>query len=159
MDPAAGHSAFLLSQILFHKQNPFKSKIVPTARFILYLRKSVQAPPVTKINAKFLQICTRILYKSVKAVIRYAAKAAAVKKRTIMKNTYKNLEIRFNNNSLFILNPHKNKSGGEYMRKYEYSGTEYSVNSKYSIEHALNELLEEIILDRYRKKHGKTRGL
>ncbi len=47
------------------------------------------------------------------------------------------------NNSLFILSPHKDKSGGGYMRKYEYSRTEYNVNSKYSKEHTLNELLEE----------------
>lgn len=63
------------------------------------------------------------------------------------------------NNSLFILNPHKDKSGGGYMRKYEYNGTEYIVNSKYSKEHTLNELLEGIILDRYIKNHSKTCSL
>lgn len=63
------------------------------------------------------------------------------------------------NNSLFILNPHKDKSGGGYMRKYEYSGTEYNVNSKYSKEYTLNELLEEITLNRYRKNYSKTCSL
>ena len=63
------------------------------------------------------------------------------------------------NNSLFILNPHKDKSGGGYMRKYEYSGTEYVVNSKYTKKQTLNELLEEIILERYRKNHSKTCSL
>lgn len=63
------------------------------------------------------------------------------------------------NNSLFVLNPHKDKSGGGYMRKYEYSRTEYIVNSKYTKECELSELLEEIILDRYRKNHGKTCSL
>ncbi len=63
------------------------------------------------------------------------------------------------NNSLFILNPHKDKSGGGYMRKYEYNGTEYTVNSKYSKEYTLEQILEEIILDRYRKKHSKTCSL
>lgn len=63
------------------------------------------------------------------------------------------------NNSLFIFNPHKDKSGGGYMRKYEYSRTEYVVNSKYTKEHTLNERLEEIILDRYRKNYSKTCSL
>ncbi len=45
------------------------------------------------------------------------------------------------------------------MRKYEYSGTEYTVHSKYSKDRALNELLEEIILDRYRKNHSKACSL
>lgn len=63
------------------------------------------------------------------------------------------------NNSLFILNPHKDKSGGGYMRKYEYSRTEYNVNSKYSKEYTLNELLEEITLNRYRKNYSKTCSL
>lgn len=63
------------------------------------------------------------------------------------------------NNSLFILHPHKDKSGGGYMRKYEYSGTEYVVNSKHTKDQTLNELLEEIILERYRKNHSKTCSL
>lgn len=63
------------------------------------------------------------------------------------------------NNSLFILHQHKDKSGGGYMRKYEFSGTEYVVNSKYTKEHTLNKLLEEIILDRYRKNYSKTCSL
>lgn len=36
------------------------------------------------------------------------------------------------------------------MRKYEYSGTEYTVNYKYSKERSLNELLEETVLYRYK---------
>lgn len=45
------------------------------------------------------------------------------------------------------------------MRKYEYNSTEYTVNSKYSKEHTLEQILEEIILDRYRKNHSKTCSL
>ncbi len=63
------------------------------------------------------------------------------------------------NNSLFILRSHKDKSGGGYMRKYEYSGTEYTVNSKYSKEYTIEQILEEIILGRYRKNHSKTCSL
>lgn len=60
------------------------------------------------------------------------------------------------NNSLFIINPHKDKSGGGYMRKYEYNGTQYTVNSQYTKERTLSELLEEVVLDRYKKQKYKT---
>lgn len=42
------------------------------------------------------------------------------------------------------------------MRKYQYNKTEYIVNSQYTKERTLDNILEEIILNRYNKKYDKT---